>query len=123
MFERVYQGHIKRAFQVGIEECIPAWALCHILRIHVFCLCMRPEFGGRLGKRRRSDFFFRLGWGNFSDILPRSALLYISSAHIGILREDDVSELRIAPKTFSKLSFEPITIDPVTGSQNDVTSD
>ena len=122
MFEPVDQAHIKRAFQAGIEERIPTGALCHELRAHVLSLCMRPQFGRRFGKRRRSDFFFRLRWSRFSVILPRPALLHISSAHIRILKVDDENEMRIAPKKLSKL-FELITIVPATGSQNDVTSD
>ena len=98
MCERVDQAHIKRAFQAGIEERIPTGALGHELRSHVLSLCMCPEFGRRFGKRRRSDFFFRLGWSNFSVILPRLTLLYISSAHVSVLREDDVNEMWIAPK-------------------------
>ena len=124
MCERVDQAHIKRAFQTGIKERIPTGALCHELRVHVLCFCMCPELGGRrFGKRRRSDSFFRFGRSTFSVILLRPTLLYISSAHIHIRREDDVNEMRIAPKKSSKLLFESITIDPATGSQNDVTSD
>ena len=123
MFEGVDQAHIKRAFQAGIEERIPTGALCHELRAHVLSLCMRPQFGGGFGKRRSSVFFFRLRRSSFSAILPRLTLLYISSAHTPILREDDVNEMQIAPKKSTKLPFELITIDPATGSQNDVTSD
>ena len=123
MCERVDQAHIKRAFQTGIEERIPTGTLGHELRAHVLYFCMCPQFGGRFGKWRRSDFFFRLHRNNFSVILPRPTLLYISSAHSRILREDDVNEMRIAPKKLSKLSLELITIDPAIGSQNDVTSD
>ena len=123
MFERVDQAHIKRAFQTGIEERIPSGALGHELRAHVLYFCMCPQFGGRFGKLRRSDFFFRLRRSSFSDIMPRPTLLYISPAHICTLREDDVNEMRIAPKKYTKHPFELITIDPATGSQNDVTSD
>ena len=124
MYERVDQAHIKRAFQTGIEERIPAGALGHELRVHVLYFCMCPQFGGRrLGKRRRPEFFFRLGRSSFSAILPRLTLLYISSAHICIPREDDLNEMRIAPKKSTENPFEQITIDPTTGSQNDVTSD
>ena len=123
MCERVDQAHIKRAFQAGIEERIPTGALGHELRFHVLCFCMCPELGGRLGKRRRSEFFFQLGRNSISVIFPRPLLLYMSSAHICILRENDVNEMRIAPKKSTKLPFELITIDPATGSQNDVTSD
>ena len=108
MCERVDQAHIKRAFQAGIEERIPTGALCHELRAHVLSLCMRPQFGRRFGKRRRSDFFFRLGRSSFSVILPRPALLYISSTHIRILREDDINEMWIAPKKSTKRLFDPI---------------
>ena len=111
MYERVDQAHIKRAFQAGIEERIPTGALGHELRVHVLCFCMCPEFGGRrFGKRRRSDSFFRFGRSTFSVILLRPTLLYISSAHIHIRREDDVNEMRIAPKKFTKLPFDPITV-------------
>ena len=110
MCERVDQAHIKRAFQTGIEERIPTGALGHELRAHVLCFCMRPQFGGGFGKRRRSDFFFRLGRSSFSVILPRPALLYISSMHIRILREDDINEMWISPKKYTELAFEPIII-------------
>ena len=123
MLERVDQAHIKRAIQAGIEERIPTGALGHELRFHVLCFCMCPELGGRLGKRWRSEFFFRLGRSSFSVILLRPTLFYISSAHIRILRDKEVNEMWIAPKKSNKLSFELITIDPATGSQNDVTSD
>ena len=121
MYERVDQAHIKRAFQTGIEERIPTGALCHILRDHVLCICMCPHFGGRFGKRRRSEFFFRLGRSSFSVNFLRLALLYNSTAHIHILREDDVNEMRISPKKSAKLPFEA-TVVAATGSQNDVTS-
>ena len=121
MFERVYQGHIKRAFQAGIEERIPTGALCHELRAHVLSLCMRPQFGRRFGKRRRSDFFFRLGRSSFSVILPGLRPLNISSAHNRILIEDDINEMRISPKKSAKNLFE-MTIVEATESQNDVTS-
>ena len=113
MFERVDQAHIKRAFQTGIEERIPTGALCHELRAHVFCLCMSPQFGGRFGKRRRSDFFFRLGRSSFSVILPRPALLYISSAHTRIPREDDANEMWEAPKKSTELWSKPIIIEAI----------
>ena len=100
MYERVDQAHIKRAFQTGIEECIPTGALCHILRVHVLCLCMRPELGGIF----RSNFFV---------ILPPRWFLYISSAHVGILGEDDVNEMWVAPKKSTKLFFEPIIIEAI----------
>ena len=119
MCERLDQAHIKRAFQAGIEERIPTGALGHELRAHVLCFCMRPQFGGRLGKRRRSEFFFRPGWSSFSVILPRPPLLYISSAHIGIFREDKVNEMRIAPKKTTKHPFQPII---VTAGRNQMTS-
>ena len=110
MCERVDQAHIKRAFQAGIEECIPIGALCHILRVHVLSFCMSPQSGGRLGKRRRSEFFFRLGRCSFFVNFLRLALLYNSTAHIHILREDDVNQMCIAPKKYTKLSFDPIII-------------
>ena len=110
MYERVDQAHIKRVFQARIEERIPTGALCHELRAHVFCLCMCPEFGGRFGKRRRSDSHFRFGRSSFSVILPRLTLLYISSAHVRILREEDVNEMWIAPKKSTKLPFDPIIV-------------
>ena len=110
MCERVDQAHIKRAFQAGIEERIPTGALCHEFQAHILSLCMRPQFGRRLGKRQRSDFFFRLGRSSFSVILPRPALLYISSMHIRILREDDINEMWISPKKYTELAFEPIII-------------
>ena len=110
MFERVDQAHIKRAFQTGIEECIPIGALCHILRVHVLSFCMSPQSGGRLGKRRRSEFFFRLGRSSFSVILPRPTFLYISSANIRILREEEVNEMWVAPKKPTKLPFEKIIV-------------
>ena len=116
MCERVDQAHIKRAFQAGIEERIPTGALGHELRFHVLCFCMCPELGGRLGKRRRSDFFFRLSRNSFSVISPRLMSLYISSAHIRIPKEDDVNEMWIAPKKSTKLSFEPIIVVAI-GSQ------
>ena len=106
MCERVDQAHIKRAFQAGIEERIPTGALCHILRIHILCLCMYPEFGRRFRRRRRWDFFFRVGQSSFSLILPGLRLLYISSTHIRILREDEVNEMWIAPKKLIKHPFE-----------------
>ena len=118
-FDGVDQAHSKRTFQAGIEERIPAGALGHELRAHVLYFCMCPQFGGRFGKRRRSDFFFRLLRSSFSAILPCPTLVYISSAHSHTVRDEDVNEMRIAPKKLSKL----ITIDPATGSQNDVTSD
>ena len=107
------QADIKRAFQTGIEERIPTGALGQELREHVLCLCMCPHFGGRFGKRRRSDFFFRLGWSSFSAISLSLTLLYISSAHTHILREDDVDKMWIAPKKSTKLSFEPIIIEAI----------
>ena len=110
MCERVDQAHIKRAFQAGIEERIPTGVSCYILRAHVLCLCMCPLFGGRLGKRRWSDFFFRPGWSSFSVILPRPTFLYISSANIRILGEDDVNEMWVAPKNPTKLPFENIIV-------------
>ena len=110
MCERVDQAHIKRAFQTRIEEHIPTGSLCHEFRAHVLCLCMCPEFGGRLGKPRRSEFFFQLGRNSFSVILTRPALLYISSAHVRILREEDVNEMWIAPKKSTKLPFDPIIV-------------
>ena len=110
MYERVDQAHIKRAFQAGIEERIPIEALCHILRVHVLSLCMSPQFGGRLGKRRRSEFFFRLGRNSISIILPRLTSLYISTAHIRIPREGDINEMWIAPKKSTKLPFDPIIV-------------
>ena len=113
MFERVDQAHIKRAFQAGIEEYIPTGALGHELRAHVLCLCMCPQFGGRLGKRRRSEFFFRLGRNSFSVILPRPPLLNIPSAHICILRENDVNDMWVAPKKSIKLSFGPIIVEAI----------
>ena len=116
MCERVDQAHIKRTFQAGIEERIPIGALCHILRVHVLCLCMRPDHGGRFRRRRRWSFFFRIGRSSFSVTLPRPTLLYISSAHIRILREDDVNEMRIAPKKSTEVSFEPIIVAAI-GSQ------
>ena len=116
MYERVDQAHIKRAFQTGIEERIPAGALGHELRAHVLCLCMRPQFGGRLGKRRRSEFVFRLSRNSFSAILTRPALLYISSAHVRILREEYVIEMWIAQKKSTKLPFVPIVVEAI-GSQ------
>ena len=116
MCERVDQAHIKRAFQTRIEEHIPTGSLCHEFRAHVLCLCMCPEFGGRLGKPRRSEFFFQLGRNSFSVILTRPALLYISSAHVRILREEDVIEMWIAPKKYTKLSFVPIVVEAI-GSQ------
>ena len=116
MFERVDQAHIKRAFQTGIEKRIPTGALRHELRAHILYFCMCPQFGGRFGKRRRSDFFFRLRRSSFSVILPRPTLLYISSSHICILREEDIHEMRIAPEKCTKPPFEPI-IDVAIGSQ------
>ena len=116
MCERVDQAHIKRAFQAGIEERIPTGALCHILRIHILCLCMYPEFGRRFRRRRRWDFFFRVGQSSFSVILPGLRLLYISSTHIRILREDDVNEMWIAPKKPTKRVFQPIVVEAI-GSQ------
>ena len=113
MCDRMDQAHIKRAFQAGIEERIPTGALGYELRAHVLYFCMCPQFGGRFGKRRRSDFFSRLGRSSFSDILSRPALLYISSAHICILREDDINEMWVAPKKSGKLSFEPIIVEAV----------
>ena len=110
MYERVDQAHIKRAFQTGIEECIPTGALGHELRDHVLSFCMCPHFGGRLGKRRRSDFFFRLRRSSLSVVLPRPTLLCISFAHTRILREDDVNEMRIAPKKNAKHPFQPIIV-------------
>ena len=110
MCERVDQAHIKRAFQAGIEERIPTGALGHELRAHVLCFCMRPQFGGRFGKRRSSDFFFRLGRSSFSVILTHPTLLYTSSAHICILRENDINEMWIAPKKYTKDPLEPIII-------------
>ena len=97
MCERVGHAHIKRTLQAGIEECIPTGALCHILRVHVLCLCMRPELGGIF----RSNFFV---------ILPRPTFLYISSANIRILGEDDVNEMWVAPKNPTKLPFENIIV-------------
>ena len=82
----------------------------HGAEAHVLCLCMCPLFGGRLGKRRWSDFFFRSGWSSFSVILPRPPLLNISSTHIRIRREDDVNEMWIATKKSTKLPFEPIIV-------------
>ena len=116
MCDRMDQADIKRAFQTGIEERIPTGALCHELRAHVLCLCMCPQFGGRFGKWRRSDFFFRLGRNSFSVILTRPALLYISSAHVCILREEDVIEMWMAPKKSTKLPFVPIVVEAI-GSQ------
>ena len=113
MYERVDQAHIKRAFQTGIEERIPTGALGHELRAHVLYFCMCPEFGGRFGKLRRSEFFFRPRRSSFSVILPRLTLLCISSVHSRILREDDVNEMRIAPKTSNKLPFERIIIEAI----------
>ena len=113
MLERVDQAHIKRAFQAGIEECIPTVALCHILRAHVLSLCMCPHFGGKFGKRGSSEFFFRLSWSNFSVTLPRLVLFYIYSAHIGILREDDFNEMWIAPKKSTKPPFGPIIVEAI----------
>ena len=113
MCERVDQAHIKRAFQTRIEEHIPTGALCHILRAHVLSLCMRPQFGRRFGKRRRSEFFFRLGRNSISVISPRLMSLYISSAHVSVLREDDVNEMWISPKKSTKLSFGPIIVEAI----------
>ena len=98
MYERVDQAHIKRAFQTGIEGRIPTGALGHELRAHVLYFCMCPEFGGRFGKRRKPEFFFRFGRSTFSVSLPRTTLPYILSARIRILKENDVNEMRIAPK-------------------------
>ena len=106
MYERVDQAHIKRAFQAGIEESIPTGALSHILRAHVLSLCMCPQFGRRLGKLWRSDFFFRLVRSSFSVILTRLTLICISSANICIVREDDVNEMWIAPKKYTKDPLE-----------------
>ena len=102
MCERVDQAHIKRAFQTGIEERIPTGALANELRAHVLCLCVRPQSSRRFGKRRRSDFFFRLRRSSFSAIFPRPPLDYISSAHSHTVRDEDVNEMRIAPKKSSK---------------------
>ena len=114
MYERVDQAHIKRAFQAGIGERIPTGALCHELRVHVLCFCMCPELGGRrFGKRRRSDFFFRLRRSSFSVILPRPTLLYTSSAHSRILREEDANEMRIAPKKSAKLLSDPVITNAI----------
>ena len=113
MFERVDQAHIKQAFQTGIEERIPTGALGHELRAHVLYFCMCPQFGGRFGKRRRSEFFFRLGRSSFSVISPRLMSLYISSAHVSVLREDDVNEMWISPKESTKLSFGPIIVEAI----------
>ena len=119
MCERVDQAHIKRALQAGIEERVPIRALCYILRVHIFCLCMCPQLSGRIGRQGRWNFFFQLGWSSFSVILPRPPLLYISSAHIGIFREDKVNEMRIAPKKTTKHPFQPII---VTAGRNQMTS-
>ena len=110
MYERVDQADIKRAFQAGIEERVPIGALCYILRAHVFCLCMCPQFSGRIGRQGRWDFFFRLRWSSFSVILPRPTFLYISSANIRILREEEVNEMWVAPKKPTKLPFEKIIV-------------
>ena len=74
---------------------------------------MCPDFGGRLGKRWRSGFFFRHGWSSFSSIFLDLELLYIPSAHIRIRREEDVNEMLVAPKTFTKLSFGPIIANTI----------
>ena len=110
MFERVDQAHIERAFQTGIEDRIPTGPLCHEFRSHVLYLCMRPQFGRRLGKRRRPEFFFRLGRNSISVISLRLTSLYISSAHVRVLRENDVNEMWIAPKKSTEPQFEFIVV-------------